>query len=473
MLSFAGYVSTQYAFEAGKSYKYKAQGRIMTGISEINRQYAGLEVKYEIVATAIGPNTVLLDPQNFQAVEVNSELANGGWRDGELQNETPVEIQSELRDYLESPIELTMKQGIVDSIKVEGHLPTWAVNIKKAQASHFVVDTTGANMVLSGNLNRQTNSVRPDQANQESGFFYEVMENTVHGECETYYTVSQNGPFDTPYPFQKMAQAGEQEQDDEEEQQEWAEQQEQQDQQQGSAESQDQQQQRQQQRQQKRQQKQQQQYFQQQAQQQNEQQEQGSYYHPDAYAQYKAYKSYAQQLDSGSAEDSQETQQGELSWPQAFDKFCDNNDQVYEIVKAINFTACKNKPTLAYSTAFGLNGRPGDNAMGSAWERAVITRYLACGRDRKQYTILKVEQEEQVNFGLRLNQKTVAGTVQNLTLIEITKAAAPNHLQNPKTIQDLSYTFDPKEQHLQKKGQIPHAFEDYNQDNQSQEQEQE
>ncbi len=63
-----------------------------------------------------------------------------------------------------------------------------------------------------------------------------------------------------------------------------------------------------------------------------------------------------------------QTRQGELPWPKAFDTFCDSQDQIYEIVKSVNFTACKNKPVLAHSTAAGLYGRAGDNAMGSALE---------------------------------------------------------------------------------------------------------
>lgn len=479
MLSFAGYVSTQFAWQTGKQYTYQVRGRLMTGISEINTQYAGLELDYKVVLTVVGPNTVVLKPQGFKAVEVNAEL-DGGWRDGELNNESPVDIKGELREYLESPIELTLRQGVIDSIKVESHLPTWAVNIKKAQASHFVLDTTGANVVLNGNLNRKTNSVRPEEANQESGFFYETMEDTVHGECETYYTVSQNGPFDTPFPFQKNAQPGqdsrEQQNSAETSQQQSSQEQsgerqsqknqqrdrnynknyryeqkfsqeyreEQQDQQDSSEEQQDQ--------------RQRQQYFG------ADDQEQRDYfqeYKPyNAYHQYAAYKQYAQQADSASAEDSQESKQGELPWPQTFDRFCDSKDQIYEIVKAINFTTCKNKPVLAYTTTAGLYGRPGDNAIGSAWERAVITRVLACGKDRKSFTILKIKQEEQVNFGLRLTQKTVAGSIQNLTLISVTKAGVAPKIQSPKVIEQLSYTFDPQEQKLQKKGQIPHAYTD-------------
>jgi hypothetical protein len=491
MLSFAGYVSTQYAWQTGKQYTYQVRARLMTGISEINTQYAGMEVEYKIVLTAVGPNTIVLKPQGFKAIEVNAEL-EGGWRDGEMKEESPVDIKGELREYLESPIEATLRQGVVDSIKVEASLPTWAVNIKKAQVSHFVLDTTGVNVVVSGNLNRKTNSVRPEEANQESGFFYETMEDTVHGECETYYTVSQNGPFDSPFPFQRNAQPGEDQsnEDSAQKRDNWNNRDSQEDSKESSeeqrkkyaagfghyqqdksynknysynkghkvnrdednnedntesAENQKQQ------------------YF-------GAQFDKSAEYQPNsAYHQYAAYKQYAQEADSGSAEDSQETRDGELPWPQTFDKFCDNKDQIYEIVKAVNFTTCKNKPVLAYSTTAGLYGRPGDNAIGSAWERAVITRFLACGKDRKQYTILKIKQEEQVNFGLRLNQKTLAGSIQNLTLISVTKAANVPKIQNVKVIQDLAYTFDPQEQKLQKNGQIPHAYEDVLEENKSSE----
>jgi hypothetical protein len=95
----------------------------------------------------------------------------------------------------------------------------------------------------------------------------------------------------------------------------------------------------------------------------------------------------------------------------------------------------------------------------------VITRFLACGKDRKQYTILQIKQEEQVNYGLSLNQKIIAGTVQNVTLVSITKASTPIRVQNSKVIQELSYTFDPQEQKLQKAGKIPHAYEDVLEDN--------
>jgi len=297
-LCFAGYASTDYAWKVGYTYTYDVRGRILTGLSQ-HTQYSGMQVEYQILLTVSGPDSINLKPINFKALEVNSEI-DGGWRDGILQNESPAQIKGQLKEYLESPIEMRMRQGVVESIQVDGRLPTWAVNMKRAQASHFVLDTTGVNVVVAGNLNRKTNSLRPDEANQEAGFFYETMEQTVHGECETYYTVSQNGPFDSPYQFQKSAQpvqgddSASQEENDAASQQ----QQENSSSQEGSSEE----------------------------QQQNDA-NRHKYY--DNFQQYATYKKLAQNMDSASAEDSHETIQGEIPWPKAFKKFCQQGDQIY------------------------------------------------------------------------------------------------------------------------------------------------
>jgi len=470
LFSLAGLVSTQYSFQPGRRYVYGVTSRLMTGISEINTQYAGLELHYRIALQVVNPTTIVIKPEHISAYEVNAEQPDG-WRETVLENKTPVEMQPEMMAYLESPMELTMKDGYVEAIKVEENLPTWAVNLKKALASKWSLDTTGAQAVLAGNLNRKTNSVRPEEENTDSGFFYEVMENTVLGECETYYTVSQQGPFQPPYPYQRDTLPAEEDsnevsQNDQQNQPESSEEnhnneqykykygefanyEEQQAYEQKYADAY------------------QKKYYYSPAQ--DQQNQAYKYYMPEAYNQYFNYKQYAQSPDSGSAEDSRETREGELPWPKAFDSFCNKNDHIFEITKSVNFTACKNKPVLSYSTSNGFYARGGDNNYGTAFDRAVISRYLACGKDRKQYTILQVKVEEQVNAGLRLKQKTVAGSIQNMTLLAIQKAQSPIKIQRPKVINDLSYTFDPQEQRLQKAGYVNHAYQGGEDENDSSE----
>jgi hypothetical protein len=408
----AGLVTAEYAWETGKQYKYQVRGRVMAGIAEINTQYAGLELHYVQLITVTAPNVLNVKTEELKAIETNEELQEGGWRDGQIRKGQEAQIPEELRHYLTAPMDMILEKGVVGSIKVPSDLPTWAVNIKKAMASTFNLDTTGAGsekLIVEGNLNRPSaahNSVRgnPSDSNQESGFFYETLEQSVHGECEVYYTVSQNGPFDYPYQFEAQAQAGVRnvEESSEESSTEFM----------------------------------------------------GKRQHQNRV--YKAYKAAAKASSSSSSSESSEESSKERSWPRAFNQLCEQNDQVYEIIKTVNFTACTQKPVLAYSTPAELNFRPADNAGGSLWGRALVSRYIACGQSRQNYTILKITQQERFFNGLRDTEKIVAGAQKNITLLSIGHGQA-TPVQSPKTINNLVYTFDPKQQQLIKEGRLQTA----------------
>jgi hypothetical protein len=398
-LCLLGLVSADFAWNQGQQYRYKVRGRVMAGISEIDTQYSGLQLEYVQLMTVTGQGVINVKTEQLKVIETNDELTNGGWRDGQIRKGQEASIPQELKHYLTCPMDLIIKKGVVEAIKVPSDLPTWAVNIKKAMASTFILDTTGSNAIVRGNLNRQSNAVTVEEANQESGFFYQTLETSVHGECEVYYTVSQNGPFDAPYPIEKEAQAGQGSQS-------------------GSSESQE--------------------------------QRQGKRQHQNQL--YKKYQQYANSGSSSSSESSEESSK-EQAWPKAFNNLCQQGDQIYEIIKTVNFTACAQKPVLAYSTPAELNFRPADNAGGSLWSRALVSRYLACGTSRQNYTILKITQQERFHTGLRQHEKVVAGAQKNVTLISIGHGQ-PTQVNNPKTINNLVYTFDPKEQELMKEGRL-------------------
>jgi len=115
------------------TYTYEARGRLLAGISEINTQYAGMEIKYTVDLVPIGPDRLILKPYNIKVAEVNEEQ-DGGWRDvPELKGETPVAIPLKLQEYLESSVEVKFEKGVVASIKVQGDLPNWVVNMKKVR----------------------------------------------------------------------------------------------------------------------------------------------------------------------------------------------------------------------------------------------------------------------------------------------------------------------------------------------------
>jgi len=97
--------------------------------------------------------------------------------------------------------------------------------------------------------------------------------------------------------------------------------------------------------------------------------------------------------------------------------------------------------------SMSLDARSGDNHFGGSMGlRTLVTRFLACGLNREQFTILKVHQEEQVKVGLHATKKIMTGAIKNLTLIEITDAVAPVQVNKPKVINSLVYRFVPQTQ---------------------------
>lgn len=82
---------------------------------------------------------------------------------------------------------------------------------------------------------------------------------------------------------------------------------------------------------------------------------------------------------------------------------------------------------------------------------------MACGKNRKNFTVLKVTQLEKLNYGLNIKQKLTVGAIYNATLVAIRPATSGSaiRVQNPETLQDLVYTFDPQEQRQQRAGGAP------------------
>jgi len=142
-----------------------------------------------------------LQPENFEVIETEEQLDP---REGDIEKGTKINLAPQVLKALESVIIVKLNKGVPVQMQVEKDLPTAFVNIKRAQVSQVIVDAIGSNVVLEGNMNRQTNSVRSEDQNDDSGYFFETMEKSVHGECQTYYTVSQTGAYQSA--FQQEAQ---------------------------------------------------------------------------------------------------------------------------------------------------------------------------------------------------------------------------------------------------------------------------
>ncbi len=78
-------------------------------------------------------------------------------------------------------VKLDPKSGVPVSIAVRADQPlsTTEKNIKRAQVQAFILNPGTSKLVVKGNTQRATNSVRPSEQDDDSGFFYKVMEGNI------------------------------------------------------------------------------------------------------------------------------------------------------------------------------------------------------------------------------------------------------------------------------------------------------
>lgn len=78
-------------------------------------------------------------------------------------------------------VKLDPKSGVPDSIVVRSDQPlsTTEKNIKRAQVQAFILNPGTSKLVVKGNTQRATNSVRPSEQDNDSGMFYKVMEGNI------------------------------------------------------------------------------------------------------------------------------------------------------------------------------------------------------------------------------------------------------------------------------------------------------
>ncbi|KAK9500938.1 hypothetical protein O3M35_002099 [Rhynocoris fuscipes] len=173
-----GLAATEHAWKNGNQYQYEIRGRTIAGLHQVENQFAGVVIKGKLQVQPKSDDTINIQVQQLQQADIHANLSDG-WstylHDHEL-NYKPLPIS-------EKPFELQFKNGVIDKMYVDKNLPTWEVNILKAFASQFQVDTQGENLKPS-----KMNQV-PTEDQQPIGV-YKTIEDTVTGECETIYDVS-------------------------------------------------------------------------------------------------------------------------------------------------------------------------------------------------------------------------------------------------------------------------------------------
>ena len=158
---------------------FRFESQVLTGIPDIrNSQYAGLKITAQVRVQAFQDYTLRVKMEQPRFVTLNGEIsiteanriiANGGPHSGAKD----VSLGS-IQRYLEEPIVVHLKYGLIENFFVSHDEPVSVTNIKRSLLSQLQLDVAGSPRV---------------GAEVHSPRYHRVLEESVVGKCHTMYNI--------------------------------------------------------------------------------------------------------------------------------------------------------------------------------------------------------------------------------------------------------------------------------------------
>jgi len=186
LLTVLGLVSANIIYTPGKEYVFKYNGKVLTGVPDIDAHFAGLAIACDVIVQAVDVTTFKMMLKNVMFTKFDQRLEGPmpyNWRT--MMTPTPVAAPVHLLPFLESPVVFNMVQGKITVLKMSALEPEWTVNIKKALVSQLKIQfpIVGSSSPVVDNQIEQSATVLPN--------FFQVMEPAVDGVCMNTYTVTE------------------------------------------------------------------------------------------------------------------------------------------------------------------------------------------------------------------------------------------------------------------------------------------
>ena len=171
----------RYGWEPSKELVFRYESLVNTKIPEIRKsQKAGLRM---MALVRIQPKTdysLMIQFEQPRFMTINGV---------ERQEEQEQPIPEPFKSNLVKPFKAHMRRGLVEALFIDANEPVHVVNIKKALLAHL-------NMDLSASRRNEIDSNRleiPEEQNFEQTLleqtYFTVREQSVHGDCQTSYTL--------------------------------------------------------------------------------------------------------------------------------------------------------------------------------------------------------------------------------------------------------------------------------------------
>ena len=163
---------------------FRFESQLLKGIPDIrNTQYAGLKITAQVRVQAFQDYTLRVKMENPRFVTLNGQITlseanriigNGGPHSGHKD----VSLGSFQR-YLEEPIVVHLKRGLIENFFVSQDEPVSVTNIKRSLLAQLQLDVTGSQRIAAD----------IPQMGRAQGLYHKTLEESVVGKCHTMYNI--------------------------------------------------------------------------------------------------------------------------------------------------------------------------------------------------------------------------------------------------------------------------------------------
>ena len=214
-----GLAGARQLYSPGQEYVYDYYGRMMTGIPELDSTFAGLALQGKVVLQATQQHSYKLQMKDIKFGTFNDHLTGPepkNWRSVEVETSVnifmcpknifcPVEpstpLTGEYKQMLEIPVEFSVQEGELTSLKVSQQEPKWSVNMKKAIVSSLKIQLPQQSSKQQQEEEerrsprfwyiQQQEQRQQQQEGQNNLYVWSVMEEGIEGKCENTYQVTE------------------------------------------------------------------------------------------------------------------------------------------------------------------------------------------------------------------------------------------------------------------------------------------
>jgi hypothetical protein len=183
--------TVRYGWTPGTESVFRFESQVLTGIPDIrNSQFSGLKLHAKVRVQAFPDYTLRVKLEQPRFITLNGEISltevgriigNGGSKSGAKEI-----LPQEFRRHLEEPVLVHLKRGLVENFYVSKEEPVAVTNIKRSLLAQLQLDISA-----SQRSPVETNKVDLGIGAQLSGdvSYFTVMEESLHGKCETIYNL--------------------------------------------------------------------------------------------------------------------------------------------------------------------------------------------------------------------------------------------------------------------------------------------